>query len=93
MEVQSFLVEQLHHLCHLLLTVGRTTSLVGIYVWRHLGSRLDSQGTVHEYLKGMDIQVLAVELLAETLHVLHHFLRLLGIGERDTSVDINRQLA
>ncbi len=41
----------------------------------------------------MDIQVLAVELLAETLHVLHHFLRLLGIGERDTSVDINRQLA
>ena len=41
----------------------------------------------------MDIQVLAVELLAEALHRFYHFLHLLGVRERNATVDINRQFA
>ena len=93
MEVQFCLVEQLHHLCNLLLTEGGSTSLIGIYIGSNLGSRFDSQGSIHEYLKGMYIQVLAVELLAEALYLLHHFLHLLGVRERNASVDIYWQLA
>ena len=93
MEVQSCFVEQLHHLSDLLLSEGGTTTLMGIHIGGHLGSRLDSQCTIHEHLESMDFQMLGVELLSETLHLFHDLFHLLWIGEGNTSVDINWQLA
>ena len=92
-EIHAHLVEPLNDVRKPFSFKSGISRLMGIRIRRDHGCRMDLLGTVHEYLQGVNLQVGRVEFAFEAFELQQGLLRLVRVGERIASVNIDRQPA